>query len=64
MQKAVKFHTEVKTIPLGGKMITLKNHTPILSPKEREKRKKEIEKRLFDVFVKYADKPAKPAKRA
>jgi hypothetical protein len=45
-----------KSVPLGGKMITLENLTPILPPKERERRKREIEKRLFDVFIKYEKK--------
>jgi hypothetical protein len=54
MQAAVKYHSEVKTVPFGGKMITYESLTPILTPKERERRKREIEKLLFDVFVKYA----------
>jgi len=54
MQRDVKFRSEVKTITLGGKVIKLENLTPILSPKERERRKRDIEKRLYDVFVKYA----------
>jgi len=54
MQAVVKYRSEVKTAQLGGKTITLENLTPILSPKERERRKKEIEKRLYDVFSKYA----------
>jgi len=37
-------------------MITYESLTPILSPKEREKRKREIEKQLYDMFVKYAKK--------
>ena len=53
MQTAIKYHSEIKTISLGGKMITLENLTPILPPKERARRKKDIEKRLYDVFVKY-----------
>lgn len=57
MPAAVKYQREVKTVPLGGKTITIENLTPVLSPKEREKRKREIEKRLFDVFSKYAEKP-------
>ena len=35
-------------------MIRLENLTPILSPKERERRRREIETRLYSVFVKYA----------
>ena len=54
MQAAVKYHSEVKKMPFGNKMITYESLTPILTPKERAKRKQEIEKRLFDVFSKYA----------
>ena len=56
MQAAIKYHSEVKTVPFGGKIITYESLTPILTPKEREKRKQEIERRLFDVFIKYAKK--------
>jgi len=50
-----QYKTEVKTVPFGnkGKTITIENLTPVLSSKEREKRKKEIEKSLFNVFRKY-----------
>jgi hypothetical protein len=54
MQAAVKYHSEIQTVPFGGKMITFESLTPVLSPKERERRKKDIEKRLYDVFSKYA----------
>ena len=64
MQTAIKYQSEIKTIKLGGKMITLENLTPILSPKERERRKKEIEKRLFDVFIKYKKMKRSNAKPA
>ena len=56
MPTVVKYQSEIKTVPLGGRMITIENLTPILPPKERERRKRDIEKRLFDVFSKYADK--------
>ena len=62
MQTAVKYHSEIKSITLGGKMITLENLTPILTPKERERRKRDIEKRLYDVFVKY-EKGSKTGKK-
>ncbi len=38
---------------LSGKTITIRNHTPILPQKERERRKREIEQRLYDVVMKY-----------
>ena len=56
MQAAVKYHSEIKTVPFGGRTITLESLTPILSPKERARRKQEIEKRLYDVFIKYEKK--------
>jgi len=59
MPTAVKYQSEIKTVPLGGRMITIENLTPILPPKERERRKRDIEKRLFDVFSKYAENPRK-----
>ena len=53
MQNAVQYQSEIKTIPFGGKTITVENLTPVLTSKERTRRKKEIEQRLFDVFSKY-----------
>jgi len=55
MQNMERYKSEVKTVPFGdkGKTITIENLTPVLSSKERAKRKKEIEKCLFNVFCKY-----------
>ena len=53
---AIKFESEVKTVPLGNGTIRIENLTPILSPKDREKRRREVETQLFDVFSKYEDK--------
>lgn len=55
MLQAVKYDSEVKTASFGERTITIKNLTPVLPPKERETRKREIEQRLFDVFSKYAN---------
>ncbi len=54
MQTQPKYQSEVKTVVMGERTITIKNLTPILLPKEREKRKREVEQKLFDVFSKYA----------
>ena len=54
MQTQPKYQSEVKTVVMGERTITIKNLTPILPPKEREKRKREVEQKLFDVFSKYA----------
>ena len=53
MQTATQFHSEVTTAQFCGRTITVEHLTPVLTPKEREKRKREIEQRLFDVFSKY-----------
>lgn len=54
MQAQMKYDSEIKTAAFGERTITIKNLTPVLPPKEREKRKQEIEHSLFDVFSKYA----------
>lgn len=38
-----EYHKEVKTASFQGKSITVENLTPMLSPKARDKRKREIE---------------------
>jgi len=40
MQLQVKYHSEIKTVPMGDGTMVIENLTPILSPKERERRKK------------------------
>jgi hypothetical protein len=59
MPLPVRYEIEVKTVPFGSGTIRIENLTPILSPKDREKRKREIESRLFDVFSKYPDRKRK-----
>ena len=54
MQTQPKYQSEVTTVVMGERTITIKNLTPILLPKEREQRKREVEQKLFDVFSKYA----------
>ena len=56
MQTQTKYHSEIVTVPYGAGTITIENLTPILSPKDRENRKREVESRLYEVFSKYADK--------
>ena len=45
---------QIKTAVLGDRTITVKNLTPVFSPQELEKHNREIERRLFEVFRKYA----------
>ena len=52
----VKFESEIKTVPFGNGTIQIENLTPILSPKDKERRRREVESCLFDVFSKYENK--------
>ena len=56
MTPGVTYQRETKSVPFQGKTIVLESLTPVLSPKEKEQRKKEIERRLYDVFSKYGDR--------
>ena len=56
MTQAVTSQRETKSVPFQGKTIVLESLTPVLSPKEKEQRKKEIERRLYEVFSKYGDR--------
>ena len=58
MYAQTKYRSEIKTAVMGERTITIKNLTPILLPKEREQRKREVEQKLFDVFSKYAGQRA------
>ena len=56
MTQAVTYQRETKSVPFQGKIIMLESLTPVLSPKEKEQRKKEIERRLYEGFSKYGDR--------
>ncbi len=56
MTQAVTYQRETKSVPFQGKTIVLESLTPVLSPKEKEQRKKEIERRLYEAFSKYGDR--------
>jgi len=61
MVQAVTYQSDKQSVYFQGKLIVLENLTPVLSPKEKEKRKKDIERCLYEVFSKYrraGDNPA------
>jgi len=62
MQTAVKYHSEVETIPFGSGTIKVEGLTPMFSPQDSKKHKREVETQLFDVFIKYRGKPCKRIK--
>ena len=55
MTQTVTYQRETKSVPFQGRTIVLESLTPVLSPKEKEQRRKEIEQRLYEVFSKYGD---------
>jgi len=64
MNKSMQYKSEIRTASLGGRQIRVEHLTPVLSPKERAERKRDIENCLYNVFVKYADKPDKQRQSA
>ena len=54
--EAVTYERETKSVAFQGKIIVLESLTPVLPPKEKEQRKKEIERCLYEVFSKYGDR--------
>ena len=56
MTATIKFESKIKTVPFCGGTIRVESITPIFSPQDRERRKREIEIQLYNVFSKYEDK--------
>ena len=56
MTQAVTYERETKSFAFQGKLIVLENLTPVLSPEEKKKRKREIENNPYDIFSKYGDR--------
>ena len=54
--QAVTYERETKSVAFQGKIIVLESLTPVLPPKEKEQRRKEIERCLYEVFSKYGDR--------
>ena len=57
----VKYTKDTHTVFFQGKPITVIERTPIFTPEQREKRKKEIEGTLYNIFKKYAEMPKQSA---
>lgn len=56
MVQAVTYQSDKQSVYFQGKLIVLENLTPVLSPEEKKKRKREIENNLYDIFSKYGDR--------
>jgi len=50
---APRYDKETKPAVFQGKPVTITHLTPILPPAQRDKRKREIEQQLYEVFSKY-----------
>ena len=55
MVQSVTYQSEKQSVYFQGKLIVLENLIPVLSPDEKNKRKREIENHLYDVFSKYTE---------
>lgn len=53
-----KYNKESKTATLSGKPIVIENLTPILTKEQETLQRKDVEQRLYDVFIKYQQKRA------
>ena len=47
------YEKKTETVTFQGRQIILEHYTPILTPQQRETRKREIEQELYEVFIKY-----------
>ena len=56
MVQSVTYQSEKQSVYFQGKLIVLENLIPVLSQDEKNKRKREIENHLYDVFSKYTDR--------
>ena len=50
MVQSVTYQSEKQSVYFQGKLIVLENLIPVLSPDEKNKRKREIENHLYDVL--------------
>lgn len=53
-----KYRKECKVATLSGKSIIIESLTPILTQEQETLQRKELEQRLYNVFVKYQQKKA------
>ena len=53
MVQTITYERKTKSVVFQGKTIIPENLTPVLPPKEKEQRSKEIEQCLYEVFSKY-----------
>lgn len=56
MVQAVTYQSDKQSVYFQGKLIVLENLTPVFSPEEKKKRKREIENNPYDIFSKYGDR--------
>ena len=64
MDNKTNYHKETQSAIFQGKPVTVTHLTPILSPEQRAKRKREVEHQLYEVFSKYKDQREKAQKRS
>ena len=51
-----RFNAETETVVFQGKEIPLENLTPVFTPEQEVKIRRELEQQLYEIFRKYAEK--------
>jgi len=59
MERKPQYHKETQPTIFQGKPATVIHLTPVLSAEQRDKRKREVEHQLYEVFSKYKDEKRK-----
>ena len=51
-----KFKAETETVVFQGREIPMENLTPVFTPEQEVKVRRELEQQLYEIFRKYAEK--------
>ena len=51
-----KFKAETETVVFQGREIPVENLTPVFTPEQEVKIRRELEQQLYEIFRKYAEK--------
>ena len=60
----IRYKKETEVVTFQGKEITLENLSPVFTPEQEAAKSLELEKQLYEVFRKYADRRQNEEARA
>ena len=52
----IRYRKETEIVTFQGRKIVLESLTPVFGPEQAEAKHREIERQLYEVFIKYIDK--------